>query len=208
MTRWPGLSRCQRHIYVFSKLVKYIAFQRPEVTALCLSRKVKKSKTKKALFLSTQSTDWGHCLTLVLEPWPPLYVIIRARAKAVLSFLSYFKTLSIVPAPGIEPTSRSTVKSFTHWANPATVKWLGKVGELKWPTVESASRLSQSGGTGFGSRPDHQLGLFLCKLEFNLSLALVKSHLVFSRSVGFFKVVVLDFNDLFQICSAHQPFFY
>ena len=35
-------------------------------------------------------------------------------AKAVPSFLSYFKTLSIGPAPGIEPaTSRSAVKRST-----------------------------------------------------------------------------------------------
>ena len=33
------------------------------------------------------------------------------RAKAVPSFLSYFKTLSVGPVPGIEPaTSRSVVK--------------------------------------------------------------------------------------------------
>ena len=36
------------------------------------------------------------------------------RAKGVPSFLSYFKTLSIGPAPGIEPaTSRSAFKSST-----------------------------------------------------------------------------------------------
>ena len=36
------------------------------------------------------------------------------REKEVLSFLSYFKTLSIGPAPGIEPaTSRSAVKRST-----------------------------------------------------------------------------------------------
>ena len=36
------------------------------------------------------------------------------RAKEVPSFLSYFKTLSIGPAPGIEPvTSRSAVKRST-----------------------------------------------------------------------------------------------
>ena len=34
-------------------------------------------------------------------------------------FLSYFKTLSIGLAPGIEPaTSRSAVKRSTDWANP------------------------------------------------------------------------------------------
>ena len=41
-------------------------------------------------------------------------------AKGVPSFLSYFKTLSIGPAPGIEPaTSRSAVKRSTVWANPS-----------------------------------------------------------------------------------------
>ena len=36
------------------------------------------------------------------------------RAKGVPSFLSYFKTLCIDPAPGIEPaTSRSAVKRST-----------------------------------------------------------------------------------------------
>ena len=46
-------------------------------------------------------------------------------AKGIPSFLSYFKTLSIGPALGIEPTtSRSAVKPSTHWANPAAVKCL------------------------------------------------------------------------------------
>ena len=44
------------------------------------------------------------------------------RAKAVPSFPSYFKTLSIDPLPGIErSTSRSTIKSSTDWDNPAAV---------------------------------------------------------------------------------------
>ena len=44
------------------------------------------------------------------------------RAKGVPSFLSYFKTLSIGPAPGVEPaTSPSAVKQSTDWANPAAV---------------------------------------------------------------------------------------
>ena len=47
------------------------------------------------------------------------------RAKEVPSFLSYFKTLSIGPAQGIEPTtSRSAVKRSTEWANPAAVERL------------------------------------------------------------------------------------
>ena len=45
------------------------------------------------------------------------------RAKAVPSFLSYFKTLSVGSVPGIEPvTRRSAVKRSTNGANPATVK--------------------------------------------------------------------------------------
>ena len=44
------------------------------------------------------------------------------RAKAVPSFLSYFKTPSIGPAPGIElATSHSTVKRSTDSTNPAAV---------------------------------------------------------------------------------------
>ena len=45
------------------------------------------------------------------------------NAKGVSSFLSYFKSMSIGPALGIEPaTFCSAVKRFTDWANPATVK--------------------------------------------------------------------------------------
>ena len=44
------------------------------------------------------------------------------RAKAVPSFLSYFKTVSIGLAPAIKPvTSHSAVKCSTDWANPAAV---------------------------------------------------------------------------------------
>jgi len=61
---------------------------------------------------------------------PPFYVVIRAtrrssrlQGKGSASFLSYFKTRSIDPAPGIEPaTSRSAVKRSTDWPNPAAVK--------------------------------------------------------------------------------------
>ena len=43
------------------------------------------------------------------------------RANEVPSFLSYFKTLSIGPAPGIETaTFHFAVKRFIDWANPAT----------------------------------------------------------------------------------------
>ena len=63
-------------------------------------------------------------LRLQLETGLPFYVVIRAirrsRAKVVPSFLSYFQTLSIGPAPGIEPaTSRSAVKRSNDCANPA-----------------------------------------------------------------------------------------
>ena len=63
-------------------------------------------------------------LRLELETGLPFYVVIRAirrsRAKVVPSFLSYFQTLSIGPAPGIEPaTSRSAVKRSNDCANPA-----------------------------------------------------------------------------------------
>ena len=46
-------------------------------------------------------------------------------AKAVPSFLSYFKTLSIGPGPGIKPaTSCSAVKRSTIQANPGAVEGL------------------------------------------------------------------------------------
>ena len=69
-------------------------------------------------------------LRLQLEKGTPFYVVIRATdqglaacsTKRVPSFLSYFKTLSIRLAPGIEPaTFRSAVNRFTDWANPAAI---------------------------------------------------------------------------------------
>ena len=74
------------------------------------------------------SANWGHYInvsywrrdrhfTWSSEPREGLAI---CRAKAVPSFLRYFKTLSIGPTPGIEPTtSRSAVKRSTDWANPA-----------------------------------------------------------------------------------------
>ena len=49
----------------------------------------------------------------------------RSRClQAVPSFLTYFKTLSVGPSPGIEPaTSRSAAKRSTDWANPAAVEF-------------------------------------------------------------------------------------
>ena len=63
--------------------------------------------------------DWTATnFTWLSEPREGLPV---CRAKGVPSFLSYFKTLSIGPAPGIEPaTSHSAVKRPTDWVNPAS----------------------------------------------------------------------------------------
>ena len=56
----------------------------------------------------------------------PHKVPAACSAKGVPSFLSYFKTLSIVPGPGIDPTiSRSAVKRSTDWP------WLPVVGRIK-----------------------------------------------------------------------------
>ena len=61
-------------------------------------------------------------LRLLLEMVLPFYVIIRepreglavCREKVVPSFHSYFETLSIVPASGVDPAiSRSAVKRST-----------------------------------------------------------------------------------------------
>ena len=77
---------------------------------------------------TNESTNWGHYFnvsywgrgrhfTWSSEPREELAI---CRAKAVPSFLSYFKALSIGPARGIEPaTSRSAVKLCTDCANPA-----------------------------------------------------------------------------------------
>ena len=93
----------------------------------------KKNKTKqnKALYLNFKILTGNTILRLRAETVPPFYVIIRepregrpvCGAKKVPSFLSYFKTLSIVPASGVEPaTSRSVVKRSTDCANPAVDK--------------------------------------------------------------------------------------
>ena len=87
-------------------------------------------------------------LRLHLETGPPFYVVIRAtqrssllKAKGVTSFLSYFKTLSIGPAPGIEPaTSHSAVKRFTNGANTAAVK-KGKSINRKGPQTKLSATI-------------------------------------------------------------------
>ena len=55
----------------------------------------------------------------------PFYVVIFAgqRKYVLSSFLSYFKTLSIGPAPEIEPmTSQSAVKRSNNWTTPVVVR--------------------------------------------------------------------------------------
>ena len=80
--------------------------------------------------LQHESANWGHYINV--SYWRPDRHFTwssepregpaACRAKEVPSFLSYFKTLSIGQAPGIEPaTSRSAVKRSTDWANPAVV---------------------------------------------------------------------------------------
>ena len=100
-----------------------------QTTYACLDCQSSALRSKKnALYLSRYLARkyWLRTLLLrlQLETGLPFYVVIRAirrsRAKVVPSFLSYFKTLSIGPAPGIEPaTSRSAVKRSNDCANPA-----------------------------------------------------------------------------------------
>ena len=60
--------------------------------------------------------------TAILRGRPTHESLAVCKAKAVPSFLSYFKTLSFGPAPGIEAaTFRSTVQHSTHLANPAAL---------------------------------------------------------------------------------------
>ena len=105
---------------------------------MCLSRTISKLiiVKKKALYLSVNvfSTKvligdsifyvsyWRRVchFTWLSEPREGL---ATHWAKEVLSFLSFFKTLSVGLASRIEPaTSRSAVKRSTDWANPAAVK--------------------------------------------------------------------------------------
>ena len=61
----------------------------------------------------------------------PLESLAACSTKVVPSFLSYLKTLSIGPAPGIElATSRSAVTRFTEWANTAAFE--SSVVEILW----------------------------------------------------------------------------
>ena len=77
-------------------------------------------------------SSWGHYFYISLwrrdrhfETWSsePCEGLPVCSARQNLSFSVTFKTLSIDPAPGIEPaTSRSAVKRSTDWANHAAVK--------------------------------------------------------------------------------------
>ena len=80
-----------------------------------------------------ESANWGHYINVSYWrrdrhfTWSsePREGLACCSAKGVPSFLGYFKTLSIGPAPGIEPaTSRSAVKRSTDWANPAAASIL------------------------------------------------------------------------------------
>ena len=89
---------------------------------------VKKSSLFEFECILYESTNWGYYFyvshrrldrhfTCSSESREGLAI---CQAKAVPSFFSCFKTLSIGPAQGIEPaTSYSAVKRSTDWANPA-----------------------------------------------------------------------------------------
>ena len=81
-----------------------------------------------------ESTNWGHFFdgTAILCGHPShVKGWAICRAKAVPSFLSHFKTLSVGPGPGIYPTtSHSAVKRSTDWANPAVVERKRNIGNI------------------------------------------------------------------------------
>ena len=74
----------------------------------------------------------------------PRECLSACSAKEVPSFLSYFKTLSIGPVPGIEPaTFCFAVTCSTNWANTVAVKiWTARF-----------SNLNDTGLTPVGSMP-------------------------------------------------------
>ena len=81
-----------------------------------LNRGFKKSILFEYQCIQHESTYWGHYfLRLLLETGPLFYEAIRAicRAKAVPSFLSYFKTLSIGRVSEIEPSTPRSQWNFT-----------------------------------------------------------------------------------------------
>ena len=107
-----------------------------ENTSVVISRQANESLSwvpKKCTLCECQgiqyeSTNWWHYFHVsnrrrdchFTQSSEPREGLAACSAKGVPSLLSYFKTLSIGPAPGIEPaTSRSAVKRSTDWANPA-----------------------------------------------------------------------------------------
>ena len=53
--------------------------------------------------------------TAILQGYPSHEGLAACSAKGVPSFLSYLKTLSVGPAPGIKPsTTHSAIKHSTH----------------------------------------------------------------------------------------------
>ena len=98
------------------------------------------------LFSTDESINWGlYFLRFLLERWPPFTWSSEPRegpatgsAKRVPPCLSYFKALSIGPAPGIEPAiSRSLVKHSTDWANPTELSGVERKKNLwlPWPRI-------------------------------------------------------------------------
>ena len=98
---------------------------------------IKKNNNNKCTLLECQytkqeSANWGHFFYVSFWrrdrhfTWSsePREGVAACCAKEVpSSFLSYFKTLSNGPAPGIElATYRSAVMRSTDWANPSAVK--------------------------------------------------------------------------------------
>ena len=87
--------------------------------------------------------NWGHYIftspngngTAILRGHPShAKVSPLAVQREYFHFSVVFKTLSIGPAPGIEPaTSRSAVKRSTDWANPAADYSSLKVGSRTSP---------------------------------------------------------------------------
>ena len=70
--------------------------------------------------------------------------LAACSAKGVPSFLSYFKTLSIGPAPEIEPaTSRSAVERSSDWANPAAKVWFVHTMQGNWLTTWFSAQYMQ-----------------------------------------------------------------
>ena len=81
-------------------------YKKKKINALYLSVKVFSTKVLIRENIFTSPTGDGTAI---------LRGLAACSVKEVPWFLSYFKTLSIGPAPGIEPaTSRSAVKRFTN----------------------------------------------------------------------------------------------